>query len=322
MFNYLRQKNLRMTLNLLKIFIHISLLIWMVYQVNYAHAQLDESNSSIPIIDEVVTSSVASDAANEQKTQPTSIPKENLIFERNLDQEKKDQELRILYQQQTEAYLEAYRLFTISKAQWESLQTLAALEEAIARTREVMILRDRTSLTYSELLLHRLEIATGIEITQKNLYIDKLKAHITWLRNHLATTQEASTREMVNAKADEFTQYYPDYKFDLEKVLGLLALGRLQTVIDKGDYLFVRIQNWYQENPGELSAQVVRNRKFDQVRLLRSQLTSEMVKAREVAENSQNSQLFSLNLVLTNLEKPFALSNQYLSFLEELSLDQ
>lgn len=311
-----------MTLNLLKIFIHISLLIWMVYQVNYAHAQIDESNSSIPIIDEVATSSVASNAANEQKTQPTSIPKENLIFERNLDQEKKDQELRILYQQQTEAYLEAYRLFTISKAQWESLQTLAALEEAIARTREVMILRDRTSLTYSELLLHRLEIATGIEITQKNLYIDKLKAHITWLRNHLATTQEASTREMVNAKADEFTQYYPDYKFDLEKVLGLLALGRLQTVIDKGDYLFVRIQNWYQENPGELSAQVVRNRKFDQVRLLRSQLTSEMVKAREVAENSQNSQLFSLNLVLTNLEKPFALSNQYLSFLEELSLDQ
>lgn len=251
----------------------------------------------------------------------TSVRGQTTIFERQTSNNARRQELLTLFQQVSEDYKEKERVFRIAKAQWESLDTLASLEELITRTREVLVARDRVAVTYAELVLDSLEKSTGIEVTQKELSITEIKSQIEWHRDHWAESEKADTRELVNQRADEFTGNSELFVRDTERALALLAIGRLQTVIDKANALYERILDYYKDHPGDATAQVARQQKVNQVEQRRSQLAGLMQRARVPSENRPvNQRGFSSSGTINLLNDPYVLTSQYVGYLYELAL--
>lgn len=243
------------------------------------------------------------------------------IFERRTSSDARRQELLTNFQTYSEDYQEKYRMYGISKAQWQSIGTLASLEEVINSTREVMVARDYVAVTYAEIILDSLEKSTGVEVTQKEMSVNELKEQIKWLNNHRVETEKANTRELVNARADEYTDHNESFVRDTERALAHQYVGRVQTVIDKSNTLYGKILEYYSDHPGDASQQVARQQKFNQVEQRRSQLTGAMAAAVTVASERERSQRnFNASSTINALSNPYALASQYAGYLYELAL--
>lgn len=313
---------------LIKSLIHAIVLSLLLFSFSQAQAQeIDGGSSSVPPAIEPATEGASPSAemptglldGNNFFLPESEVRKTDLMYDRPAPDESRREELLVLYQQQTEDYKEKERQFRISRAQWESLNTLAALEDMVTKTREVLIARDKVAITYAELVLDGLQRSTGIEITQKEKSNLELTSHVEWLRSHLMASEQAISRELVNARSDEFSDFSLQYQVDTQRALALLAVGKVQTVVDKADALFVRIQKYYQEFPGGVTEQVARNREFEQVRLHREELSKELYTIRQTLENRDGRNSTTMQSVVTALDKSYTATSQYLSYLYELT---
>ncbi len=251
----------------------------------------------------------------------TTAHGQTTIFERRTSDDARRQELLTLFQQVSEDYKEKERVFRIAKAQWESLDTLASLEELINQTRVILVARDRVAVTYAELILDSLEKSTGIEVTQKEMSIGEVKKQIEWHQKHWADSEKANTRELVNLRTGEFADNSEQFVQDTERALSLLAIGRLQTVIDKADALYKKILDYYKDHPGDTTAQVARQQKINQVEQRRGQLVDLMRKARVPSEDRKKNQRgFSSSTTINLLNEPYVVTSQYVGYLYELAL--
>ena len=127
------------------------------------------------------------------------------------------------FKAQVISYQESYKRFALAKEQFEKLQTLKSLNEALEATRQVAILRDQVLKTYIELLHLELTqrepslakdkrikaIQTAIEL------IKKLEAHSSQLENLI------SRKELYQALADydELFQEVVNFSYQAKFIL-------------------------------------------------------------------------------------------------------
>ncbi len=245
------------------------------------------------------------------------------VFTKTTDSARQ-KELETLYQALIEDYGVKARQFGLSRAQWQSVQTLRSLEESVLATNAVMTARTRTLITYFELLLEVLENTRGIELSLKQSRAAALTARIEWLRQHQEQLTQAVDRDGVNQKSDEFSAQAEVIVMEAEQALMLIRLGQIQSTFDRINGLYGRIVARNTANPGNATQEVERKRAYVQVEILRDEIQSELSTARASldAKTAPRGRVQdSYPAFVGSLESPYVKISQYLLYLEELARD-
>lgn len=143
-------------------------------------------------------------------------------------------QLRSLYTLQIESYRQAEKEQIIAKEQYKSLETLKLLEQAVLASQKAMVERNRVLLTYFDLLYLHLQYTPGINLQYKEPLLEDLKAQTEELRAFQAKVEATDDRDGIAARAEEFSEIVPRIESNAYRTLTLLAIGKLQTVHDKG----------------------------------------------------------------------------------------
>lgn len=142
-------------------------------------------------------------------------------------------DLRVLYRDQVETYRSSEKAFLIAKTNFEQVQTLSSLEEAVKSTQLVMTQRSNVMITYLELLDAVLIETNGVELDLK----DQSKTELIGLINLLKINQENITlskdRRAMVLLSDNFVPISEAYESSVYKALSLIRIGQIQEVRDK-----------------------------------------------------------------------------------------
>ena len=114
---------------------------------------------------------------------PEAALKTDLIWE----QERLDDEItktRTSYNQGLEDYRVKSKNQAIAADQYESLNTLASLEDLVSKTRNLALSRDQVMFDYFTLLKLNLISATGVELELKDKYLTTLDQALEFLTLH------------------------------------------------------------------------------------------------------------------------------------------
>lgn len=245
--------------------------------------------------------------------QATPVSEQAVLQKQSLTAEIAD--LAAIYRGQLAEYRAAEKEFQIAKDQYQELKTLASINTAAEAAKKVMRLRSQVLLTYFELLRVNLIAAEAIELSLKQTVVARLEAHKVWLQANQAALVAANDRETLNALSDAFTDKQPLFAAVAKEAGSLLAVGKLQNVLDRlaliGQDLTVQeasntavIQGRPMRETNRLTTTVQAN-----LRTVWTELTS------SIQANEINSFYDSLTLTLNPV---YADLNKLVSFLEEL----
>jgi len=180
------------------------------------------------------------------------------VFTRDRETQKIVQ-LRTLYRDQVEVYRNSEKAYSIAKTNFEQVETLAALEEAVKATKLVMMERSRVLITYLELLDSVLIETNGIELDFKNQSHTELTGLINALKIHRDNINLSTNREAMVVLADEFEPINFSYTTSVYKTLSLIRIGKIQEVRDKSEIIKTDIEK--RNNAEDVSSVLVSKRK-------------------------------------------------------------
>ncbi len=143
------------------------------------------------------------------------------------------EEVKRSYRGQLEEYRRLDQQYRVALQEWENLNTLSSLEQAVQATRKAMDMRDQVLLTYVELLRLELIHAEGINLTHKEIAVTNLEELKKALTRHKEGVQVANDRASINTAAQNFTLLSPTYVRVSAFSTSLLQLGKLQTIYDR-----------------------------------------------------------------------------------------
>jgi hypothetical protein len=230
--------------------------------------------------------------------------------------------LRELYQDQVERYTNLERTFLINKAQFEKLNTLQSLEEAIKSTREVMLVRTDVLITYFELMRASLDDTEGVELTEKEKNIDEMIGYINKLKSHREKVLTTSNREEISLRVDEFAALSLPFESTAYKSLALIRTGDIQTVFDKSEIIYKDVLAYHQTKSTTPLRQQERDRAYKEVNNAIEKSRSDLLFVRTEYAREKDLDRSSFNSTLSrSLNKAYSGTSQILSFLEELFVE-
>lgn len=162
--------------------------------------------------------------------------------------------VREVYRGQLETYRAQEKTFFIAKDQYQRLQTLDSIEQAVKSTRQTMLSRDQVLFTYLTLLRLRLIDADGVEISYKQQVLERIDVILAQLETHHAKVLTEYDRQKINTLSDDFLPIGEDIKITASHALALLNLGKLQSVYDRSVLLFDEVQAEVANTNGRLTA--------------------------------------------------------------------
>lgn len=260
-------------------------------------------------------------AQDEVATQEATIElqSDTQIFTRTRETERITQ-LRTLYRNQVEVYRNAENAFSIAKTNYQQVQTLAALEEAVHATKQVMQERSRVMITYLELLDAVLVETAGIELDLKNQSHTELVGLIQALKIHQENITVSQDRQAMATLADQFEPVAISYESAVYKALSLVRIGKIQEVRDKSEIIKADIEARHAEQ--EVSSSVIARRRrayaeiernFDMVNQNLAELNETFLEA-----NRDGFTLSFYQNILEDLAPIYAQISRSLDHLEEL----
>lgn len=230
--------------------------------------------------------------------------------------------LRELYQDQVERYSTLQREYLINKAQFEKLNTLQSLEEAIKSTREVMLARTDVLITYFELMRSSLDDTEGVELTEKQKNIDEMVSYIEKLRLHREVILKTTDREDIALRVKEFAELSEPFESTAYKALALIRIGDIQTVFDKSEIIYADLLKYHGENKTSPLKQAERERAYRQVENAVEKTRSDLLMNRSQYSESQDLNRSSYDSRLSkSLNTSYTGTSQILSFLKELFVE-
>lgn len=227
--------------------------------------------------------------------------------------------LKVSYRGLIENYRNKEKQYEIAKIDFQQLNTLRSLEEALNATREVMVSRTDVLLTYMEIVKLELQDSEGIEIGKKSEAITAIEDQIMYLRSFREMAIAAQNRDQINDLKPEFSQHREAIEESGYYGLSLVLIGRLQAVHDKARIIESDIEILLAEEEVAPLVQAQRERAIIETKesleevntILRQQLLSISPTA---AKGGHNGIRDSLNVVYSKL----ALSTRYLQELLDL----
>lgn len=229
------------------------------------------------------------------------------------------QALKIQYRGEVESYRTAEQEYIVAKGQWESVQTLANLENAVQKTRQVLAARDRVLLVYLDLVYTTLLDTHGVNLNQREVVAAQLKSSMDQLKAHGEQVQKSIDRDAVNARSDEFELIQIKAVSSAHKGMSLITVGKLQNVADLAKLLhddvletqkLATVSGLRQAERDRANQQIVRSQTelTGQLQTINQTLTANQVK--DVTPASYSRTVQELGPVYANL-------SQILSFLKE-----
>lgn len=212
------------------------------------------AQSSIPTNDATTAANVAETA--------TGTPIPELTKERETQRIK---DLRTLYRDQVEVYRNSEKAYIIAKTNYEQVQTLASLEEAVKATQTVMYDRSRVLITYLELVDAVLIETNGIELDLKEQSHTEMFGVINAIKIHQENILISKDRQAMVFLADEFEPIAFSYQSSVYKALSLIRIGKIQEVHDKSEIIEVDIQKEHELQDVSEAKISRRNRAYAQV---------------------------------------------------------
>ena len=165
----------------------------------------------------------------------------NIVFE-TVRYEQELQDLTIEYKNLLNTYVQAEADFKFAQAQYNQLQTLAAMEEAIEASKKVFIARDEVLIRYAKILKLKLYLTYGVYLPRKQAQIDQLDELIGQLEIHLQATQAVTTRDELMQTTSDFELLGTQLQAQVQLTTPLFSLGKLQTTFDKTENLIAQIK--------------------------------------------------------------------------------
>lgn len=147
------------------------------------------------------------------------------------------QELRNLYRDLVEVYRTSQRQYLVSKTNYEQVQTLSALEEAVSATRTVMNDRLNVMVTYTELIDAVLVETNGIELDLKDQTHAELTGMINLLKIHQENVILSKDRQAMAILSDDFEPIAAEFESLVYKTISLIRIGKIQEVHDKAEII-------------------------------------------------------------------------------------
>lgn len=163
-------------------------------------------------------------------------------------------DVRTVYRGQLETYRAQEKTFFIAKDQYQRLQTLDSIEQAVKSTRQTMLSRDQVLYTYLTLLRLRLIDADGVELSYKEQVLSRIDAILIKLEAHHAKVLTEFDRQKINTLSDDFLPLGEDIKITASHALALLNLGKLQSVYDRSVLLFDEVEAEIANTDGRLTS--------------------------------------------------------------------
>lgn len=213
-------------------------------------------------------------------------------------------DLRILYRDQVEVYRNSEKAFTIAKTNYEQVQTLAALEEAVKATQVVMSDRSRVLITYLELIDAVLIETNGVELDLKDQSHTELFGIINAIKIHQENILVSKDRQAMAFLSDEFEPISLSYQSAVYKALSLIRIGKIQEVHDKSEIIEVDIKKEHDSQDASDAKISRRKRAYAEI---------------EQSFDTVNDNLAELNDTFTKARREGFTRSFYQTILEELA---
>ncbi len=216
-------------------------------------------------------------------------------------------------------YKQDERQFRIAHNQYQDLQTLGSIEQAVAAAKKVMLSRNQVIRIYLNILHLQLIETEGVELHQREAAVSLLEADQQQLSDFEERLTAASRREQINQLAAEFEPLGSQLYENSHYALNILAIGRLQSVYDKA----VAIRQDLDLEPDTKQGQhdqTQRQRDLDEIDRLLTEISSSLREAWSQAASHQTrerSQTFYRNLT-RDLSPTYAKLSQLIAYYQEL----
>lgn len=225
-----------------------------------------------------------------------------------------------LYREQIGSYRDAERTFEISKEQYFQLQTLAALEQAVSGTRNVLLARSKVLISYLEILHTELSLQHGINLQEKEDVLGRLEAQLEYLKAHQDQVLLANDREAVLAVVTGFKQNQIAIEDAVYRARTLIAVGKVQTVNDKARALLEDIKTEHAKEEVTSLVASKRDRAYAETQRHIDQTESAIIEImqEDYARNTKSFNKSRFSQLTDMLTDPYVTAQKSLEFLEEL----
>lgn len=158
---------------------------------------------------------------------PTTQPTSNQSTDDQLNS------LRNLYRTQLEVYQTDERNFTIARDQYNQLQTLTSLEDAVKSTQKVLLSRDEVLITYTKMIQITFSQVTGVQLDLKNGQLKYFDYILSELNKNHDEAGLATSRDKVSQVAIDFTPIGSEIQSAVSEAQLLMSYGKVQALFDK-----------------------------------------------------------------------------------------
>lgn len=226
-------------------------------------------------------------------------------------------ELRRLYITQFDDYRTIEKQAQVAITQYQTLNTLVSLEQALQLTHRAMELRSEVLVSYLELVRRQLQQATGISVTEKSRVLEELATDNQALRDHQTRLLRVEDRQALNQEAALFAPLAAKLESDVGQAQTLMTVGRLLTIYDKSVTLQSEIEAYLQTKDDVHAS--VRARASQEIKstLAEVKMSIDTVNASFQRTDGQYSNVQSGNAI-KELSGIFVGLSQTLSYFEEI----
>lgn len=180
--------------------------------------------------------------------------------------EQEIQDLTIEYKSGLEVYEEKKNKLDFAKAQYEQLQTLASLEEAVDVGREFFVARDEVLLSYAKLLRLKLYTSFGIFLKTKQDKIAAMDDLISRLEKHNQNSKKIESKDDIINQTSEFSLVGLRLQAESARIVPLFSLGKLQSTFDKTALLIDKVDAHIEESNFSAAKKAEKERGMQQIR--------------------------------------------------------
>lgn len=182
------------------------------------------------------------------------------------------------YRVAAEAYQQSYREYTLAKSQFEKLGTLAALEEAVLDTRQVMLDRNRLLMIFFDLMHLELKAAAGVDPEKKQETLRKIENLQAELRAQAQLIQNSQDRIALATRVQWFMEVAESIRSQGFYIRALILSGRLYVGYQQALALYEETKAFHQSQAVDSFMTAQRQRAYkevdDQINLINNQWTT------------------------------------------------
>lgn len=255
-------------------------------------------------------------------TETTQEPAEGAIREQGTTAQEQTL-LLTTYRGQLETYRAKEKTYQVAQEQLANLSTLAALEEAVQATKQVMVARDQVLQTYFKLLRLKLIDTHGVPLTDKTYALNELAELEKNLTTHEQEVNQVNDRFTLAQSSENFAYLADQFESATNRALCLITLGNLQTVFDRTSALIPEVETKITDKTTGFEL-AKKQRALTELKLLstdtKAQLNTIYTQFFTTKDNQSkkfsNSDLVQLS---TKLQPVYAQMNQMHQFIDEVT---